>query len=158
MTVFPLSLKEGLYHSRGRDAPGTRHMYADARMVAIACPEYGALTALQYDALLDYVHAGGTLVFIRPEGVLGAADTPLADILPVVPLGIRKIEAFPELDAQGAAFREQVGEPDDPPRVVFGTDREVPFLEGMPLWWTAAEGPFKVGFGVLILVLTRRTA
>ena len=32
----------------------------------------------------------------------------------------------------------------------------VDLLEGMPWWWSAAEGPFNIAFGALILVLARR--
>ena len=32
----------------------------------------------------------------------------------------------------------------------------VDFVEGMPMWWIAAEGPINVGFGVVVLVLSRR--
>ena len=31
----------------------------------------------------------------------------------------------------------------------------VDLVEGMPWWWSLAEGPFNIGFGVLILVLGR---
>ena len=31
----------------------------------------------------------------------------------------------------------------------------VDLVEGMPWWWTLAEGPFNVGFGAVILVLGR---
>ena len=36
--------------------------------------------------------------------------------------------------------------------MLFGVD----FAEGMPWWWSLAEGPFNVGFGVAILVLSWR--
>ena len=32
----------------------------------------------------------------------------------------------------------------------------VDYLEGMPLWWQLVEGPFNVGFGIVILVFNRR--
>jgi hypothetical protein len=32
----------------------------------------------------------------------------------------------------------------------------VDILEGMPPWWTAAEGPFNIGLGVVILALSWR--
>jgi hypothetical protein len=34
----------------------------------------------------------------------------------------------------------------------------VDFLEGMPTWWSLAEGPFNVVFGVIILSLSYRLA
>jgi len=36
--------------------------------------------------------------------------------------------------------------------MLFGVD----LVEGMPWWWSLAEGPFNVGLGVVILVLSRR--
>ena len=36
--------------------------------------------------------------------------------------------------------------------VLFAVD----FLEGMPLWWRLVEGPFNVGFGLVILVFCWR--
>jgi hypothetical protein len=36
--------------------------------------------------------------------------------------------------------------------MLFGVD----LAEGMPWWWSLVEGPFKVGFGVVILVLSWR--
>jgi len=30
------------------------------------------------------------------------------------------------------------------------------FLEGMPLWWSLMEGPFNIGFGAAVLVLSFR--
>jgi len=36
--------------------------------------------------------------------------------------------------------------------MLFGVD----LAEGMPWWWSLAEGTFNVGFGVAILVLSRR--
>lgn len=32
----------------------------------------------------------------------------------------------------------------------------VDFLGGMPLWWSLAEGPFNIGFGTAVLVLSLR--
>ncbi len=32
----------------------------------------------------------------------------------------------------------------------------VDIIEGMPLWWVLAEGPFNIAFGILVLVLNRR--
>jgi hypothetical protein len=41
--------------------------------------------------------------------------------------------------------------------VIFGTALFViDLLEGMPLYWSLAEGPFNVGFGIVILVLSYR--
>lgn len=36
--------------------------------------------------------------------------------------------------------------------VLLGVD----WLEGLPLWWRLAEGPINIGFGIAILILTRR--
>ena len=38
--------------------------------------------------------------------------------------------------------------------MLFGVD----LAEGMPWWWSLAEGPFNVGFGAVILVLSWRIA
>jgi hypothetical protein len=64
-------------------------------------------------------------VFLSPAGALAAADTPLADLLPVTPLHVRLVEELPELDAWAAAER-------DASAPSFASPDGIPFLESVP--------------------------
>jgi hypothetical protein len=88
-----------------RQAPHHWAGYSDARAVAICRPEFSDMTAMQFAALDEYVHRGGTLLFLEPDGTLGAAGTPLCDLLPVRPLRTRRVEVLPEVDGWGEQFR-----------------------------------------------------
>jgi len=81
--------------------------FGPAAVVALGNVEYQSLDALQYQALLDFVESGGTLLFFSPPGIMNARHTPLAPLLPVHPLRLREIEQleFPAdwLDAAAGA-------------------------------------------------------
>lgn len=99
--------------------------YDDCRIVAIGVPDYSLLDSDRCAALIEYVHRGGTLVFLVPDGTLAAAGTPLADLLPATPLQVRLVEDLPELDAWGA--RERGSD-----RAPFASPDGIPFLESTP--------------------------
>jgi hypothetical protein len=65
--------------------------------IAIGDPDFSAMRSSQFEALRDFAAHGGTLLFLSPEGVLAAADTPLASLLPVTPLRLRDLETGPDL-------------------------------------------------------------
>lgn len=87
-----------------RSAPHHWGAYGHTRAIVVISPRYRDLCAAQFEALTQYVHRGGTVVFAHPQGTLAAAATPWAGLLPVVPLRVEQTEALPELDAWGAAW------------------------------------------------------
>ncbi|NLF16813.1 MAG: hypothetical protein GX595_06095, partial [Lentisphaerae bacterium] len=52
----------------------------------------------------QHVQRGGTVLFGEPHGTLEAADTPWSGLLPVLPSGVRRVEAVPALDDWGARW------------------------------------------------------
>ena len=84
-----------------RRAPTHWAGYGHTRVLLVANPDYRSLTAAQYTAILEFVQRGGTLLFAHPGGALRAAETPLRELLPVVPLRVRLIEELPPLDRWG---------------------------------------------------------
>ena len=101
--------------------------YDDSRVVVIGAPDFRYLGSDRCAALIEYVHRGGTVVFISPAGTLAAAHTPLADILPVTPLRVRLVEVVPELDGWGATAFGPKRE-----REPFASPDGIPFLESTP--------------------------
>lgn len=110
--------------------------YDDCRIVALGSPDYASLDSDRCAALIEYVHRGGTLVFLLPAGALAARETPLVDLMPVVPLRGRLVEDLPELDAWGAA----TGLADRQP---FASPDGIRFLESVP----QGEGMTTLGHG-----------
>jgi type II secretory pathway pseudopilin PulG len=124
------------------DAPTHWAGYDDSRVVAIGTPDFSLFSSDQYVALTEYVNRGGTLVFLVPGGTLAAAETPLADLLPVVPLHVRRVEDLPELDAWGAKSYVETA-----PRQPFANPDGIPFLESSPVGagiTTLSHGEFPV--------------
>ena len=77
----------------------------DLTALIVMKPDFQKYSAGQYQALLDYVYQGGTIIFAEPESALKAAETPLADLLPVTPLRTRLIGNLPELKKFIPSFR-----------------------------------------------------
>ena len=57
-------------------------------------PDFSRYGSEDYAVILEYAANGGLVVFADPAGALAAASTPLADLMGVVPLGIRKIPNY----------------------------------------------------------------
>lgn len=68
--------------------------FGDALLVVMVAPNFREMNQWQMQAVRDFVQRGGTLLWIKPEGMLAAADTGLRDLLPVVPLRTRRVEDF----------------------------------------------------------------
>lgn len=68
--------------------PDTPLYYRNCHALLIVNPDFSLYSASQMQAILSYVAEGGTLVFADPKGALAAAGTPLADLLPVMPLRV----------------------------------------------------------------------
>jgi hypothetical protein len=106
-------------------APGHWAGYDHSRIVAVGTPDFRQFDSSRYAALIEYVNRGGTLVFLAPAGTLAAAETPLADLLPVTPLHVRLVEELPELDAWAAPDRA-------PGAPAFASPDGIPFLASVP--------------------------
>jgi len=121
-----------------RDLPHHWLGYGESRAVLAAAPDFDDMTAMQYTALVDFVQRGGTLIFLYPEGVLAAADTPLRELLPVTPLRVRLIEELPALDEWGRAYHaETQGRKGKEakaatPRATLADPEGIAFLESVP--------------------------
>ena len=98
--------------------PDHSQYYQLLHALIVCSPDFSRYTSEQYTAILEYVANGGLLVFCDPEGALAAASTPLAELLPVIPLGIRKIPV-PDQLAGGKPRKET-----NPP--------EIKFLDSIP--------------------------
>lgn len=72
--------------------PETWAGYGQAAAIIIGRPALDQLTDLQIQAIRDFVRRGGTLVWVDPETVLRATATPLRDLIPAIPAGIRRLE------------------------------------------------------------------
>ena len=78
---------------RGNNLPRHRELFRTMHALLILHPDFSSWTSEQFAAVLEYVADGGLAIFADPEGVLAAADTPLAALLPVMPAGVRLIPA-----------------------------------------------------------------
>lgn len=87
-----------LTRSSAENTPQSWTGYGGASIICMIDPDYHTMSELQFRAVSDFVESGGTLLFVSPEGALAASHTPLADLLPVRPLRIRRIERFPDLE------------------------------------------------------------
>ncbi len=114
-----------------------------AALVAVPC-------ALMASSWMNAVHQGLGMGELPAEPVVGylarstsAFYAGLGGLLWVSSFDVRRHQLV--LSYLGAAI------------VLFGLMLlAVDFLEGMPYWWSLAEGPFNVGFGIVILVLSWR--
>ena len=82
---------------RADKLPRHSELYRSLCALIVVKPDFSKYTAEQFAAIQEYVLNGGLLIFADPEGTLAAASTPLAELLPVEPLGIRLV---PSADLQ----------------------------------------------------------
>jgi len=59
--------------------------------VIILKPNFKNYTQQQFKAILDYVCAGGRVVFAEPQAIIDTSSTPLASLLPISPVSLKKI-------------------------------------------------------------------
>ena len=107
--------------------------YADVHLILVGHPAYEHFTGPQYRALRQYVEHGGTLVFYSPEGILAAAETPLRDLLPVTPVGMRNVEHLPELSAWARTYYETTRPASGNAVPDIKEADGIPFLESFPV-------------------------
>ncbi|OGV37668.1 MAG: hypothetical protein A2020_14955 [Lentisphaerae bacterium GWF2_45_14] len=77
----------------------------DLTALIVTKPDLQKYSSSQFQAILDYVYQGGTIIFAEPETALKAAKTPLAELLPVIPLRIRRIGNLTELKKLIPSFK-----------------------------------------------------
>lgn len=70
-------------------------MYDEA--IVLYKPDFSKYSQEQFNMLRAHVANGGKLIFLTPDAILAAAETPLRDMLPVIPLSIRRVEDLPAL-------------------------------------------------------------
>ncbi len=75
--------------------------YDNAHIVVLMHPDFDRMNSRQFNAILDHVARGGTLVFGDPEGAMAAWETPLRKCMPVTPLRLRQLEHLTALTAIG---------------------------------------------------------
>ncbi|MCK5804898.1 MAG: hypothetical protein KAI66_18820 [Lentisphaeria bacterium] len=126
--------RTSLTRSRAQDAPHHWTGYSDARAIVVADPDFREMSAMQFAAITDYVQRGGTLLFAHPAGTMGAKNTPLAEMMPVIPLRVRRVEELDELDAWGETFRKNIlGDQDKlSPRTQLASPDGIEFVEAQP--------------------------
>jgi hypothetical protein len=98
--------------------------FGDPLAIAIGEPDFSAMRSSQFEALRDFAAHGGTLLFLSPEGVLEAAGTPLASLLPVTPLRLRDLESAPDLGNWNGSRK---------PSQYRSLPAPLPFVESLPV-------------------------
>jgi len=82
--LVPVSFRAG-------SLPKQSEVYRSLSALVVVDPDFSKYSSEQYAAILEYAADGGLVVFADPAGTLAAASTPLADLMGVVPLGIRMV-------------------------------------------------------------------
>ncbi len=85
-------------------APVNSGYYNELAAVLIFRPAFNQYSEEQFRALKSYVAAGGTVIFLHPDAIMEAADTPLADLLPVTPVKKHKVDSLPPVTAKITGF------------------------------------------------------
>ena len=76
-----------------------------ADFAVIVAPDFSKYPAAEFQAIIDFVKQGGTLLFTDPAGIKAAIETPLAPLLPFLPMKTRKIQQLPELRTLSPGFK-----------------------------------------------------
>ncbi|HBC85543.1 MAG TPA: hypothetical protein DCZ94_01175 [Lentisphaeria bacterium] len=127
-----------------RDVPFHWSAFKTGLAIVILKPDFDKYSARQFRAIIDYAKQGGIVIFADPESTLEAAKTPLAEILPVNPLRIRKITKLDSISSFFPGFKN------------WGDLFPVNFLESYPrdnsiVWFKEGQFPVfcwrKTGFG-----------
>ena len=84
--------------------PANLAEYLQLSAVLLLEERYDLITPLQFNALRDYVRAGGLLIVGGASPTQGLYDSPLRTLLPVTPAGVRQLE-------DGNALRQAWGLP-----------------------------------------------
>ncbi len=127
-----------------KDVPFHWSAFKSCLAVVVLKPDFANYSARQFRAIIDYAKQGGIVIFADPESILEAAKTPLAEILPVNPVRIRKITQLSTISKIFPGFKD------------WGELDPVDFLESYPkensiIWLKEGQFPVfswrKTGFG-----------
>ncbi|MFZ2654312.1 MAG: hypothetical protein WAX69_05310, partial [Victivallales bacterium] len=127
-----------------KDVPFHWASYKSCLAILVLRPDFDKYSARQFRAIIDYVKQGGIIIFADPVSTLEAAKTPLAELLPVDPVRIRRISELDSLVPFFPGFKN------------WGELNLVDFLESYPLgnsivWMKEGQFPVfawrKCGFG-----------
>lgn len=86
-----------VYPMRASEIPQHGHVLESFDAVLLDRTDFSAWSSFSFDAVVEYVQNGGTLCFPCGETALAAAETPLAALLPVVPVALSREYSFPEI-------------------------------------------------------------
>lgn len=78
--------------------------YSELAAVFVYKPDFSKYSTAQFQALKAYVAAGGTLIFLHPDGVMNGANTPLAELLSVIPVKKHTVASLPPVTSLIAGF------------------------------------------------------
>lgn len=70
--------------------PLSARQLSDLAMLIIVRPDFEDYTAKDFSLVLEYAANGGRVLFVDPQGIYKAAETPLEVMLPVMVLGVKK--------------------------------------------------------------------
>ncbi len=127
-----------------KDVPFHWSSYKSCLAIIVLRPDFDKYSSRQFRAMIDYVKQGGIMIFADPVSTLEASKTPLAELLPVNPVRIRKISQLDSISAFFPNFKN------------WGELNLVDFLESSPLddsiiWLREGQFPMfawkKFGFG-----------
>lgn len=82
--LIPVSFRAGCL-------PKQSEILRSLSALVVVEPDFSRYGSEDYAVILEYAANGGLVVFADPAGALAAASTPLADLMGVVPLGIRQV-------------------------------------------------------------------
>ncbi|MBR2425831.1 MAG: hypothetical protein IKB16_03725 [Lentisphaeria bacterium] len=85
-------------------APVNANDYSECPAVMLYKPALKQYSAEQFRALLSYVAGGGTLIVLHPDTVQKMASTPLAELLPVIPIKKHTVAALPPVTDKITGF------------------------------------------------------
>lgn len=132
-----------VYQMRAHEIPQHVHVLESFDAVLLDRSDFLAWSSLSFDAVIQYVNNGGTLCFTSGETALAAAGTPLAGLLPVVPLSLSREDFFPEIVKLSGGYSAH---PFGPQPFVFSKERPgaktVLSGNGFPLFaeWKRGKG------------------
>ncbi|NOY75488.1 MAG: hypothetical protein GXP32_06820 [Kiritimatiellaeota bacterium] len=81
-------------------------------VILMVRPDFSRYSEANFRAVMNYVRQGGCLVFADPIALLSAMDTPLAELLPVKPLKLRKVRRLNSFTERFKGFENFRGEVD----------------------------------------------
>jgi len=93
-------------YPRSSDLPDSSHGYSGIDVIVLGDLPLDLLTEARWEAIMEWVKDGGTLVISGGADINRFRSQPLADILPIIPSGVRQARSLPALgERYGASPR-----------------------------------------------------